>query len=309
MARLLIMEDEKPIRHLYAEMLKNDHQLEFAATGQEGYDKALAGHYDLVVSDLNMPSWSGADAMATIDALKPGQKYLVVSGYLQQGEYQTLLATVPNIMGQLQKPFDKATLVAAIDEALRQPLKQAPAPARAAVAPVASGAGHGRPSGRASASAFGNMEFIAWGAGGAALCVAGTFLPVYSTESYGGSSLWGISPNASLLVIVLAVMGALFTFLNKKQQVLLVGLSIMALVSFTFIHYQISLSDIRSGVVGDFADSPFHAIASDTSNPMASFDARQIMNETRQEFWAWAACFLGSGMMSLISFLGVLSRR
>lgn len=303
MARLLIMEDEKAIRNLYAEMLKGDHQLEFAATGQEGYDKALANHYDLVVSDLNMPSWSGADAMATIDALKPGQKYLVVSGHLQQSDYQELINTVPNVMGQLQKPFDKATLLKAIQDALQQPLKQSPQPVLA----PATGAGHARSSGRPSA--FGNREFLAWGVGGAALCAAGTFLPVYSTETYGSSSLWGISSSASLLILVLAVAGAMFALLNKKQQLLLVGLSIMALVTFTFIHYQMSLSDIRSGVVGDFADSPFHSMASDTSNPLAAFDSRKIMAESRQEFWSWAACFLGSTMMSLISFLGVLARK
>ena len=118
MAKILVIEDDKGIRLLYKDNLDEAHDLDFAINGQEGFRRASMENYDLIIADLRMPDWSGAETVAALDMIQPDQKYLIVSAYLSDPTYQELLKDVPNIVAKLPKPFDPADLVNIVDKAL-----------------------------------------------------------------------------------------------------------------------------------------------------------------------------------------------
>lgn len=120
MQKILIIEDEKEIRHLYNELLGTAYDLEFAINGQEGYKQATKGNFDLIITDLKMPYMDGAEAISSIDFLKKNQKFLVVSGYLDNTEYLEKIEDIPNVMATLSKPFHTDELWTAVRESIEK---------------------------------------------------------------------------------------------------------------------------------------------------------------------------------------------
>ncbi|MCU7934539.1 MAG: response regulator [Candidatus Thiodiazotropha sp. (ex Dulcina madagascariensis)] len=63
MANILVVEDDEMIsRMLQLRLELSGHQVDTAANGEEGADKALAGAYDLVLMDIHMPVMDGYEA-------------------------------------------------------------------------------------------------------------------------------------------------------------------------------------------------------------------------------------------------------
>ncbi len=67
MARLLVVDDEKDIRHLYAEELAEEgYEVETAGSGEEAAAMVQARPYDLVVLDIQMKGESGLQLLQKI---------------------------------------------------------------------------------------------------------------------------------------------------------------------------------------------------------------------------------------------------
>lgn len=106
MARILIVEDDEPVRSLAARALERDgHSVDTAGDGEIGLDliRAASGGYDLVVSDIRMPGMDGiAMAQAAVKAF-PSLRIMLVTGYAEQRERAAELDGV--IVDVVQKPF------------------------------------------------------------------------------------------------------------------------------------------------------------------------------------------------------------
>ena len=64
MARILVVDDEAAIRSFYRMVLEPaGHEILEAADGVEGLAKVQQGHFDLVITELNIPNMKG-DVMA-----------------------------------------------------------------------------------------------------------------------------------------------------------------------------------------------------------------------------------------------------
>ena len=58
MAKILVIDDERAIRNTLKEILEFEgYSVEVAENGRIGLDRALAGSYDLIFTDIKMP-WS-----------------------------------------------------------------------------------------------------------------------------------------------------------------------------------------------------------------------------------------------------------
>ncbi len=58
--KILVVDDESGIRFLLSEiLLSNGFEVSLASDGQESLDKLEQGHFDLVVTDINMPRLDG----------------------------------------------------------------------------------------------------------------------------------------------------------------------------------------------------------------------------------------------------------
>ncbi|MES9905790.1 MAG: response regulator [Sedimenticola sp.] len=67
MAKILVVEDDEMISRMVRLRLEMaSHQVDTAANGREGVDKALAGTYDLVLMDMHMPVMDGHEATLTL---------------------------------------------------------------------------------------------------------------------------------------------------------------------------------------------------------------------------------------------------
>lgn len=67
--RILTIDDSKTIRDMLHLTLSNaGHQVTQANDGKEGIEAALAGSFDLVITDINMPFFSGLDVVRKLRA-------------------------------------------------------------------------------------------------------------------------------------------------------------------------------------------------------------------------------------------------
>jgi len=67
MARLLIVDDERDIRHLYATELEEEgYQVETAASTQEAQEALQRTSFDLLVLDIQMPGESGLNLLQSL---------------------------------------------------------------------------------------------------------------------------------------------------------------------------------------------------------------------------------------------------
>ena len=107
-ARILVVEDEDYLRHLYVQILHEEgYEVDAAADGQIGYDYMLKDGYDLVLLDVMLPKMDGLTLLEKLRDAHPqtnnkkvvlmtnlGQDSLIaralslgVQGYLVKSDY------------------------------------------------------------------------------------------------------------------------------------------------------------------------------------------------------------------------------
>jgi len=80
--RILVVDDEEPVRETLAEMLVAvNHNVELAGSGQEAVDKLRATAFDFVFTDLAMPEMDGWETARLIRKDWPSVKIVLVTGY------------------------------------------------------------------------------------------------------------------------------------------------------------------------------------------------------------------------------------
>jgi CheY-like chemotaxis protein len=80
--RILVVDDEEPVRETLAEMLVAvNHRVELAGSGQEAVDKMRRTTFDFVFTDLVMPDMDGWETARLIRKDWPSVKIVLVTGY------------------------------------------------------------------------------------------------------------------------------------------------------------------------------------------------------------------------------------
>jgi len=118
-ARILIAEDEEPLRGLVARALAEDgHEVVTTADGAEALDRLQreAGRFDLLLADIKMPVMDGlALALATARDF-PALPILLMTGFADQRERASGLEAL--ISDVISKPFSVAEIKFAVATAL-----------------------------------------------------------------------------------------------------------------------------------------------------------------------------------------------
>lgn len=82
MAKILIVDDEVPIRRTLREILEfEQYEVEEAADGLEGVSKVQSQKYDVVIMDIKMPKMDGIEALERIMMISPETPVIMVSGH------------------------------------------------------------------------------------------------------------------------------------------------------------------------------------------------------------------------------------
>lgn len=124
--KILVVEDDPLLRTVFQGALEErGHPVFVAENGEEGLRqlKQKAASVSLVLSDLVMPKMNGRDFYEQVQKLRPGTKFLFVSGYTDLAAHQ--LWILENQLPFLLKPFSPAELVARVHALLDSPPAEA----------------------------------------------------------------------------------------------------------------------------------------------------------------------------------------
>lgn len=119
MARILLVEDDDSVRAFVARALELDrHSIVQACNGEEGLElfAAQSDNFDLVLTDIQMPSMDGIAMSKSIALAGTGQKILMMTGYANQRERAAELEGT--VIDVIQKPFSLPEIRLRVSQAL-----------------------------------------------------------------------------------------------------------------------------------------------------------------------------------------------
>jgi len=116
--RILLVEDNDEFRQYLAEHLSKFYQIVEAADGKEGWQKALATHPQLVVSDVSMPEMNGVELSKKLKNDKRTRHIPVILLTALTGEEEQLKGLNAGANDYLTKPFNFQILHARISNLL-----------------------------------------------------------------------------------------------------------------------------------------------------------------------------------------------
>ena len=98
---ILLIEDELEVRESYVDMFGFlNLEVDTAENGKQGLEKLEAKHYEIIVTDLNMPEIDGLETMRRVKKKDPEIEVIVITGF----------ATIENAVGAMkQGAFDYIT--------------------------------------------------------------------------------------------------------------------------------------------------------------------------------------------------------
>jgi DNA-binding NtrC family response regulator len=115
-ARVLIVDDEESIRRLVSKWTDiSGYEVKAASSAEAALLMMHAWTADIVVCDIRMPRYSGVWLIEHLRTLYPTTAIIISTGY---GEVDPSLLLRAKITGYLAKPYDRETLMAALDRAM-----------------------------------------------------------------------------------------------------------------------------------------------------------------------------------------------
>lgn len=100
---VLIIEDEHDIAELTHRFLRNTYKTHIAHTGLRGLEKFKAGHFDIVLLDIQLPELSGTEVLEHILHIKPSQTIVIMTAHGSTELAEELL--VKGAVDFIPKPF------------------------------------------------------------------------------------------------------------------------------------------------------------------------------------------------------------
>ncbi|MCK4827140.1 response regulator, partial [bacterium] len=103
--KILYVEDESELRNAVGTYLqKIFDSVDTAENGKEGLKKYQEHHYDIVITDIQMPYMNGLEMVAEIKVLDPEQEIIIISAYAEPSYF--LDAIRLGINGYIIKPVN-----------------------------------------------------------------------------------------------------------------------------------------------------------------------------------------------------------
>jgi PAS domain S-box-containing protein len=114
--RILLVEDEAPVRTVITHQLSSDgHTVDSATNGREGIEKFMAAWFDLVITDRAMPEMGGDQLAAAISGMNPDKPIIMLTGF---GDLMTAKGEKPSgVSAVVSKPVTLDALRHAIAQA------------------------------------------------------------------------------------------------------------------------------------------------------------------------------------------------
>ncbi|MDP8999306.1 MAG: response regulator [Myxococcota bacterium] len=115
-ARVLLVEDDRILAHVYARALvAAGFVVDAALDGAEGLERLLAGAYDVLVTDLCMPRMNGLDLLQEVRRVRPDVPVVFMTAEVDSLAYTA--ACDLGIVRFLLKPMTMEQLARAVESA------------------------------------------------------------------------------------------------------------------------------------------------------------------------------------------------
>ncbi len=123
MAKILIVDDERAIRSTLKEILEyENHQVDEALDGAEGWEKVQTGGYDILLSDIKMPRMDGTELLEKVLGARLECQVIMISGHgtietavecIKKGAFDFIAKPLDlnRLMITLRNALDKSTLI------------------------------------------------------------------------------------------------------------------------------------------------------------------------------------------------------
>jgi CheY-like chemotaxis protein len=109
MARLLVVDDEAPVRNMLVTLLSDrGHAVEAAENGRDALALAESGSFNCIFLDINMPVMNGIETLKELLRRNPKTVVIMVSGAAD--EEQAKQALELGAADYIEKPFDTTYL-------------------------------------------------------------------------------------------------------------------------------------------------------------------------------------------------------
>ncbi len=123
MAKILIVDDERAIRNTLKEILEyENHQVDEAVDGAEGWEKIKNGTYDILLSDIKMPKMDGTELLDKVIEQGIDCPVIMISGHgtietavecIKKGAYDFIAKPLDlnRLMITMRNALDKSDLI------------------------------------------------------------------------------------------------------------------------------------------------------------------------------------------------------
>jgi len=117
MSHILIIDDDDQLRKSFAKLLiEEGHQVQSAASGEEGLQIVGAVLPDVVVLDVRLPGMNGLEAFRAIHRIEPKLPVIIMTAF--STTETAIEATKMGAFDYILKPFDIPAMLKTIDQAL-----------------------------------------------------------------------------------------------------------------------------------------------------------------------------------------------
>jgi len=114
---ILIVDDNPEVIQTLRQVLESaSHEVMAVTEGEEGIKKYRESKFDIVITDIGMPGISGLEVSRTIKAHDPAAKVLLITAWGVQLDQKQIEESGASLV--IQKPFEKARILSAIEELL-----------------------------------------------------------------------------------------------------------------------------------------------------------------------------------------------
>lgn len=116
MSKILIIDDEQPIRKALKEILEYEkYEIEEAKSGIEGLEKIQENKYDIVLCDIKMPQMDGIETLEKIMEFNPEIPVVMITGH---GNVETAVEALrKGAYDFIEKPLDMNRLLVSVRNA------------------------------------------------------------------------------------------------------------------------------------------------------------------------------------------------
>lgn len=117
MAEILIVDDDDVIRDTLHELLSSEYSCETAGTAEIALAKLQQEPFDVVVTDISMPGFSGLELLRHVRRLYPKTPVIIVSGHGDEEHARELIGM--GAFDSLLKPFRLEVVEESVKRALQ----------------------------------------------------------------------------------------------------------------------------------------------------------------------------------------------